>query len=42
MEKEVKQLPKTAKFIRRDWNKSIYESKKGVYEVYDDCIIRIY
>lgn len=42
MEKEVKQLPKTAKLIRRDWEKSVYESKKGVYYVYEDCIKRIY
>lgn len=35
----VKRLPKTAKLIRRDWDKGVYESKKNVYYVYNDGTI---
>lgn len=35
----VKQLPKTAKAIRGDWDKVVYESKKHVYYVWNDGTI---
>lgn len=35
----VKQLPKTAKVIRGDWDKVVYESKKYVYYAYYDGTI---